>query len=64
MTCEVRYYPYWSSRGMRAVACHRPAKFTVIDPPSWSAEHVCGVHARVARNYGGIEVIAGSWIKA
>lgn len=62
MKCEVRYYPAWSSRGMRAVECQHRAKFTVVDPPGWSAEHVCGVHAGVARRYG-LQVLEGTFIK-
>lgn len=55
--CGVDYYPAWSSRGMRKVRCQHKAKYTVIDPPHWSAAHVCGVHARVAERYGGIVVV-------
>jgi hypothetical protein len=65
MLCEVTYYPYWSSKGMRGVKCGRPAKFTVQDPPSWSAEYVCGTHARVLRNYDArIVLMEGTWIRA
>lgn len=63
MICGVNYYPQWSARGMRAVQCRYPAKFTVVDPPWWSADHVCGTHARMARNHGGITVLDGIYDK-
>ena len=54
--CEEDYYPPWSSRGIRAVHCTRPAKFTVPD------EHkiVCGIHAAAHKRRGHV-VLAGIW---
>lgn len=47
-TCEERYYPQWSSRGMRGVDCTRPAKFEAwVNPysdPYW--KRLCGVHVK------------------
>ena len=40
--CTEIYYPDWSSRGIRAVRCTRPAKFVV----SQSRIDQCGVHAK------------------
>ena len=44
--CTERYYPEWSSRGMRAVRCTRPAKATLVEPDG-THRRVCGVHRRV-----------------
>ena len=38
--CTEEYYPRWSSRGMRAVRCTRPAKGTVL------GQRKCGVHLK------------------
>lgn len=44
--CSETFYPEWSSRGMRAVRCTRPAKATLIEPGG-TTRRVCGVHRRV-----------------
>jgi len=64
-TCGVHYYPSWSSRGVRSVQCEHPAKFTIIDPPQWSAEVVCGTHAKVVERYYGSRdrILDGIWTK-
>lgn len=41
--CEELYYPSWSSRGMRAVRCTRPARATVQFRDG-DRRRVCGVH--------------------
>jgi hypothetical protein len=67
ITCEVTYYPRWSSQGIRGVKCWRSARFTVVNPPSWSGEYLCGIHARVLRNYDAGEdtqIIEGIYIRA
>jgi hypothetical protein len=59
--CGVDYYSPSFARGMVSMRCHHAAKFTVVDPPIWSAEKVCGIHARVVQRYGGITVLPGEW---
>jgi len=44
--CTERYYPQWSSRGMRSVRCTRPAKATFIrDYPD--VRRLCRIHGKV-----------------
>jgi hypothetical protein len=49
LICTERYYPMWSSRGIRAVKCERPAKRLAFGRPFAAAEWVpvCGIHARM-----------------
>ena len=50
--CTEVYYPEWSSRGMRAVRCTRPAKATLI-VPGGTHRRVCGIHRNRYRDLGG-----------
>lgn len=43
-TCEIDYYPPWSSRGMRSVRCTHKAKWTIVTDSG--ATNVCGIHRR------------------
>lgn len=42
--CTEMFYPSWSSRGMRAVRCTRPAKGTAVERSG--KLRVCGIHAK------------------
>lgn len=44
--CTEMFYPRWSSCGMRAVRCTRPAKKTLYYMYDESHRRVCGTHAR------------------
>ena len=46
--CTEIYYPDWSSRGIRAVRCTRPAKGTLEGRTMQGEEprRVCGIHAK------------------
>ena len=43
--CTERYYPQWSSRGMRSVRCTRPAVAT-FDDQNKGERRVCRIHAK------------------
>lgn len=57
--CTERYYPEWSSRGMRAVRCTRPAKATLVEPNGLS-RRICGVHVRRYERLRGWRVVRDS----
>lgn len=42
--CRERYYPPWSSRGMRAVDCQHPAKWLMGGMLSGRTVPLCGTH--------------------
>ena len=50
--CTEVFYPQWSSRGMRAVRCTRPAKRTLYSINGDPRRRICGVHARRYANDG------------
>lgn len=49
--CTEEYYPSWSSRGMRAVRCTRPAKATLTSPLGLVGRRVCKIHANRYRTW-------------
>lgn len=54
MTCQERYYPEWSSRGIRSVACENKARWKMYEPRLengrktglFDVKFLCGVHKR------------------
>ena len=50
--CQERYYPEWSSRGMRPVDCMNRASWRMTGTTSKTGTLLCGVHKnRYERNF-------------